>query len=94
MADAAASTDLQSEAFRRLYPEEFYAKFIAEGVRPDGRPLGRPRPVSIGLGSIGTADASAHVKVSVYTRATEGAGAAAALAHSAQNDAGWCHHLT
>ena len=94
MADAAASTDLQSEAFRRLYAEEFYAKFIAEGVRPDGRPLGRPRPVSIGLGSIGTADASAHVKVSVDTRAAEGAGAAAASAHSAQNDAGWRHHLT
>jgi hypothetical protein len=77
MADAAASTNLQSEAFRRLYPEEFYAKFIAEGVRPDGRPLGRPRPVSIGLGSIGTADASAHVKVRLYrrSRAAEGAGA-------------------
>jgi exosome complex component RRP43 len=68
MAGSAAATDLQSEAFRRLYPEEFYAKFIAEGVRPDGRPLGRPRPVSIGLGSIGTADASAHVKVWVFRR--------------------------
>lgn len=65
MAAEAASAELQSEAFKRLYPEEFYAKFIAEGVRPDGRPLGRPRPVSIGLASIGTADASAHVKVSV-----------------------------
>ena len=65
MTDVAASVNLQSEAFKRLYPDEFYAKFIAEGVRPDGRPLGRPRPVSVGLGSIGTADASAHVKARV-----------------------------
>lgn len=65
MVAAAASADMQSEAFKRLYPEEFYARFIAEGVRPDGRPLGRPRPVSVGLGSITTADASAHVKVLV-----------------------------
>ncbi len=54
---------MQSEAFQRLYPQEFYARFIAEGVRPDGRPLGRPRPVSIGLNSIKTANSSALVKV-------------------------------
>ena len=63
MAATQAASVQQSEAFRRLYPEEFYARFVAEGVRPDGRPLGRPRPVSIGLNSISTADASALVKV-------------------------------
>lgn len=63
MATKAAVAGPQSEAFQRLYPDEYYARFIAEGVRPDGRPLGRPRTVTIGLGSITTADASALVKV-------------------------------
>lgn len=37
-------------AFRLLYPEEFFSKFLSEGVRPDGRPLGRVRPSNIGFG--------------------------------------------
>ncbi len=61
-AAAEGGTAEQAAAFRRLYPAEYYGRFLAEGVRPDGRPPGRPRPLSIGLGSITTADASALVK--------------------------------
>ena len=35
---------MEASAFARLYPEQYYDKFLAEGARPDGRPLGRARP--------------------------------------------------
>ncbi|KXZ47061.1 hypothetical protein GPECTOR_38g298 [Gonium pectorale] len=60
---AAASNDIEADAFKRLYPEQFYDRFLAEGVRPDGRPLGRARAVTIGAGAITSADGSALVKV-------------------------------
>lgn len=63
----AATQAQQGAVFQRLYPAEYYARFLAEGFRPDGRPPGRPRPISIGLGSITTADASALVKVGSAT---------------------------
>ena len=42
-AAVAGGDSLQAEAFQRLYPAEFLRKFVTEGVRPDGRPLGRAR---------------------------------------------------
>lgn len=58
-----SSEALQAEAFQRLYPDQYLAKFVAQGVRPDGRPLALPRATSIGLGVVTTADASALVKI-------------------------------
>lgn len=66
-AAAAAPDTVNAEAFRRLYPEEYWAKFIAQSVRPDGRPLGRARPTSVGLGAVSSADASALVKIGAAT---------------------------
>lgn len=62
---AQAGSGEQGAAFRRLYPAEYYARFLAQTppIRPDGRPLGQTRPLSIGLGFITTADASVIVKV-------------------------------
>lgn len=57
------SEALQAEAFQRLYPDQYLAKFVAQGLRPDGRPLALPRATSIGLGVVTTADASALVKI-------------------------------
>ena len=54
---------MEAAAFKRLYPHEYYAKFISEGARPDGRPLGRARPSSVAIGVAGTAHGSALVKV-------------------------------
>ena len=54
---------MEAEAFARLYPEQYYDKFLAEGARPDGRPLGRARPVSVARGVVTTADGSALAKV-------------------------------
>jgi exosome complex component RRP43 len=54
---------MEASAFARLYPEQYYDKFLAEGARPDGRPLGRARPVSVARGVVTTADGSALAKV-------------------------------
>ena len=43
--------ELGAGAFRRVYPEEFLRRFLRQGVRPDGRPLARGRPVSIEVGA-------------------------------------------
>ncbi|KAG2501159.1 hypothetical protein HYH03_000974 [Edaphochlamys debaryana] len=60
---ATVADDVEAEAFKRLYPEQFFDRFLGEGVRPDGRPLGRARAVTIGAGAITSADGSALVKV-------------------------------
>ncbi|GIL45664.1 hypothetical protein Vafri_2868 [Volvox africanus] len=57
------SDDVDAEAFKRLYPEQYYDRFLSEGLRPDGRPLGRARAVTIGAGAITSVDGSALVKV-------------------------------
>ena len=59
-ADGAAQ---QAEAFRRLYPDQYLARFLASGIRADGRPLARARPTTVGVNAVGTADSSALVKV-------------------------------
>ena len=64
---ASASNELQAEAFKQLYPEQYYAKFISANLRPDGRSLHDARAVSIGINPIGTADSSALVKIGETT---------------------------
>ena len=54
---------LKASAFRAIYPRQFYERFLNEGLRPDGRPLGRARPATIAVGAVSTANGSAHVKV-------------------------------
>lgn len=44
------SSELEVDAFRRLFPVKFYERHLAESIRPDGRPLGRARDTSIALG--------------------------------------------
>ena len=57
------SESLQADAFKKLYPREFFSKFIDSGIRPDGRPVGRCRSTTIGLNVVSTADSSALVKI-------------------------------
>lgn len=49
-----ASEDLSSEmevdAFRRLFPLRFFERHLSESIRPDGRPFVKSRDTSIILG--------------------------------------------
>ena len=51
---ANGATDLSSEmevdAFRRLFPLRFHERHLVESVRPDARPLGKARETSLALG--------------------------------------------
>jgi exosome complex component RRP43 len=58
---------LQADAFKRLYPEQYYDTFISQGIRTDGRTLSRARAVSIGLKAVGSADSSALVRIGSTT---------------------------
>lgn len=49
-ADAAAAA-MEVEAFKRLYPLQFYERYLESDVRPEGRPLTRARPTSVNLGA-------------------------------------------
>ncbi|KAF5772062.1 putative ribosomal protein S5 domain 2-type [Helianthus annuus] len=72
MVDSANSTnDLSSEmevdAFRRLFPLRFHERHLLESVRPDARPLGKARDTSLALGAVGSADGSALAKIGCTT---------------------------
>ncbi|KAE8098781.1 hypothetical protein FH972_016818 [Carpinus fangiana] len=66
-----ASGDLSSEvevdAFRRLFPLRFCERHLSESIRPDGRPLGRARDTTIALGAVASADGSALAKIGSTT---------------------------
>ncbi|XP_057563065.1 exosome complex component RRP43 isoform X3 [Hippopotamus amphibius kiboko] len=49
--------------FRTVEPLEYYRRFLKENCRPDGRELGEFRTTTVNVGSIGTADGSALVKL-------------------------------
>ncbi|BGP13296.1 hypothetical protein JCM10213_004934 [Rhodosporidiobolus nylandii] len=67
---ASAASNLTPALFKRLHPKPFLERFVAEGVRPDGRPLGKQakehdlwRDASANVGSVSTAPSSALVRL-------------------------------
>lgn len=54
---------LEADAFRKLYPHQFYANFLAKQIRPDGRALLQARPVSVTPNAVSSADSSATAKL-------------------------------
>ena len=56
------AASLDADAFRRLYPEQYFQRFLDDDIRPDGRTLGRSRATNIGIGTITSVDGSALVK--------------------------------
>ena len=65
--ETSSSNELQAAAYKQLYPEQYYAKFISSNLRPDGRALNAARTTTIGINPIGTADSSALVKIGETT---------------------------
>eukprot|EP01126_Amoeba_proteus_P036173 TRINITY_DN3676_c0_g1_i1.p1 TRINITY_DN3676_c0_g1~~TRINITY_DN3676_c0_g1_i1.p1 ORF type:complete len:109 (+),score=22.30 TRINITY_DN3676_c0_g1_i1:85-411(+) len=51
------------EAYKKIYPEEFYRKFLVHHTRPDGRGLTAIRKTVVTAGSITSAHGSAFVKI-------------------------------
>lgn len=71
MGSATMSNDLSSEmevdAFRRLFPLRFHERHLQESIRPDARPLGKARDTSVALGAVASADGSALAKIGCTT---------------------------
>lgn len=44
------SSEMEVDAFRRLFPLRFHERHLLESIRPDGRPLKKARDTSIVLG--------------------------------------------
>lgn len=44
------STEMEVDAFRRLFPLRFFERHLSESLRPDGRPLGTARDTIVNLG--------------------------------------------
>ncbi|VFQ72209.1 unnamed protein product [Cuscuta campestris] len=61
------SSQLELDAFRRLFPLRFHERYLAESIRPDGRALGEARPTTVVLGSVASADGSSLVKIGSTT---------------------------
>ncbi|KAK8313508.1 hypothetical protein V6Z11_D01G113300 [Gossypium hirsutum] len=61
------STEVEVDAFRRLFPLRFYEKHLLKSIRPDARPLGRARETTIGLGAVASANGSALAKIGSTT---------------------------
>ncbi|KAJ7972213.1 Exosome complex component RRP43 [Quillaja saponaria] len=57
------SSQMDVDAFRRLFPLRFHERHIAESIRPDARPLGRARDTTIALGAVASANGSALAKI-------------------------------
>ncbi|KAJ7364025.1 ribosomal protein S5 domain 2-type protein [Mycena albidolilacea] len=56
-----------AKIFQRLHPRAYLERFVAEDVRPDGRPFDAWRDVSVNVGSISTANGSALVRLGETT---------------------------
>ncbi|KAF8551443.1 hypothetical protein OG21DRAFT_1369250, partial [Imleria badia] len=54
---------LRAQIFQRLHPHAYLERFLAEGVRPDGREPHAWRDVFVNVGSVSTADGSALVRM-------------------------------
>ena len=52
-----------AETLQRLHPKEYLSRFLARGVRPDGRPFNVCRRVAVTAGSVSSADGSAMVRI-------------------------------
>ncbi|BBH07333.1 3'-5'-exoribonuclease family protein [Prunus dulcis] len=65
MADASGDvlSEMDVDAFRRLFPLRFFETHLVKSTRPDGRSLAEARETSSAFGAVASADGSALVKI-------------------------------
>ncbi|KAI3446480.1 hypothetical protein Pfo_003145 [Paulownia fortunei] len=61
------SSEMELDAFRRLFPLRFHERHLLESIRPDGRTLGRARDTTLMLGAVASANGSALAKIGCTT---------------------------
>ncbi|KAK6127381.1 hypothetical protein DH2020_038863 [Rehmannia glutinosa] len=61
------SSEMEVDAFRRLFPLRFHERHLLESIRPDGRPLGKARDTTLMLGAAASASGSALAKIGCTT---------------------------
>ena len=54
-----SEVERRAASFEAVHPEDYYQRFIAQGIRPDGRTLGGCRALSVSAGHVSTAVGSA-----------------------------------
>ncbi|KAI7997512.1 Exosome complex component RRP43 [Camellia lanceoleosa] len=71
MSSTNASSDLSSEmevdAFRRLFPLRFHERHLLESTCPDAKNLGKARDTTLALGTVASADGSDLAKIGCTT---------------------------
>lgn len=61
------SSEVEADAFRRLFPLRYFGRHLSESIRPDARPLGKARDTVLALGTVASADGSALAKIGSTT---------------------------
>ncbi|GFP87747.1 exosome complex component rrp43 [Phtheirospermum japonicum] len=67
------SSEMEVDAFRRLFPLRFHERHLLESIRPDGRPLERAREtkLTLAISKIGSTSMLAAIKLEVMTPTVE-----------------------
>ncbi|KAK3444059.1 hypothetical protein EUGRSUZ_A00267 [Eucalyptus grandis] len=61
------SSEMEVNAFRRLFPLRYYERHLSESIRPDARPLKKARDTIVSLGTVASSDGSALAKIGSTT---------------------------
>ncbi|CAN8244942.1 unnamed protein product [Cochlearia groenlandica] len=61
------SSEMEVNAFRRIFPLSFYERHLSESLRPDGWPLDKARDTIVNFGLVSSADGSALAKIGSTT---------------------------
>ncbi|GAB2267021.1 hypothetical protein Dimus_002006 [Dionaea muscipula] len=57
------SAEMEVDAYKRLFPLQFYEQCLAKSIRPDARQLQKARDATLALGAVASADGSALAKI-------------------------------
>ena len=66
--EAAEQEALKVSTFRRLHPRVYLERFLAEGVRPDGREFDESREVTVNVGPYDTDVIQAYAYIYTFSR--------------------------